>query len=115
MFGKTANSQAVLNDDSFPSLSGHPEIHLAKHFLIYVIKKNVKGNILLNLRYELNVLHKTSICTRSVFFSWFGSKFQANRLLGKAGEVEGKEENLVTKLNFFLKPESEHMSSHGSM
>ena len=64
--------------------------------------KNVKGNILLNLKYELNVSHTTSICTRSMFFSWFGSKFQANKLLGKAGEVEGQGGELGNKTEIFF-------------
>lgn len=65
----------------------------------------------MNLMYHTKHQSALEVC----FSVGLAQSFKPTDYLGKLGKWRGKEENLVTKLNFFLKPESEHMSSHGSM
>lgn len=63
----------------------------------------------MNLMYHTKHQSALEVC----FSVGWAQSFKPTDYLAKLGKWRGKE-NLVIKLNFFLKPESEHMSSHGS-
>lgn len=97
LYSGIANSQAVLKLTiaAFHHYMATPKSILL-HFLIYLIFKNVKRKVFLNLKYELNVSHETSSTLEVCFSVGSAKSFMPTNYLAKLGK-RAEEESLVIK------------------